>query len=82
MPAWTTAAATMRQEVCRPKDRMSVDRRSGVRAREIWMKKRLPSRKTVRAMRDFAHRYAGYAGCPEAPRAMNTVLPVSGQRKE
>lgn len=43
------------------------------------MKKRLPSRKTVRAMRDFAHRYAGYSGCPDTPRAMNTVLPSLGQ---
>lgn len=59
IPACTTAAATMMAAVCSPNDRMRVDRRSGLSARDRLMKKTLLSRKTVRAISDFAHRNAG-----------------------
>lgn len=45
--------------VCSVKERTSVERRRGVRARWARMKSRLLARKMVRAMSDFAHRYAG-----------------------
>jgi hypothetical protein len=31
----------------------------------------------VKATRDFAQRYAGYAGCPEGPKAKKMVFPMS-----
>lgn len=55
-------AAMTRAAVWMPKEKTSVERRRGGRARERWIKKMLPSRKTVNAMRDFAQRKAGYSG--------------------
>jgi hypothetical protein len=59
-----------RAMVWMPNEIIMVERRRGVRNRCMWMKMILLAMKTVRAIRDFAQRYAGVAGWPEAPNAM------------
>lgn len=56
MPSWTRRAAARRAAVWMPKERRRVERRRGWRAWEMWTKRRLLARKTLRAMRDLAQR--------------------------
>lgn len=75
-PIWMRMAVARRARVCIPNERIIVERRRGLNSRWRWMKKTLLVKKTVRAMRDFAQRYAGYVGWPEGPKAKKTVLPM------